>query len=60
MPMEYKNLDSEEIRLRYLYRRLIRKKKVYLDMETAKKLVGPDTAYHLYQSHLSAEKKSGD
>jgi len=39
---------SEEIRLRYLYRRLILLGKVRVSMEAARNLVGPDCAYHLY------------
>ncbi len=39
---------SEEIRLRYLYRGLIQRGKVTLSLESAKRLVGPDCAYHLY------------
>jgi hypothetical protein len=39
---------SEEIRLRYLYRRLILGGKIALSLESAKKVIGPDCAYHLY------------
>ena len=39
---------SEDIRLRYLYRRLILLGKVRVSMEAARNLVGPDCAYHLY------------
>ena len=39
---------SEEIRLRYLYRKLILERKVVLSFESAKKLIGPDCAFHLY------------
>ncbi len=40
--------DVEEIRLRYLYRRLLLSGKVRLSYESARGLVGPDCAYHLY------------
>jgi len=40
--------NADEIRLRYLYRKLILAGKVSLSIEAAKKLVGPDCAYHLY------------
>ncbi len=40
--------QSEEIRLRYLYRRMIIAGKARISLETARALVGPDTAYHLY------------
>lgn len=39
---------SEEIRLHYLYRRLILEGKTGLSFESAKKLIGPDRAFHLY------------
>ncbi len=41
-------MQSEEIRLRYLYRRLIIEGKVNISFDAARKLVGPDCAYHLY------------
>jgi hypothetical protein len=40
----------EEIRLRYLYRSMILRGKVRLPLEAAKKLVGPDCAFHLYST----------
>ncbi len=39
---------SEEIRLRYLYRDMIVRGKVNLSLDSAKGLVGPDCAFHLY------------
>jgi len=39
---------SEELRLRYLYRRLILNGEIALSFESAKKIIGPDCAYHLY------------
>ena len=39
---------SELIRKKYLYRRLIMSKKLSLPLESAKGMVGPDCAYHLY------------
>ena len=47
---------SEELRLRYLYRKLILDGKIALSLESAKKIVGPDCAYHLY-SVPSLQKK---
>jgi len=41
---------SEEVRLRYLYRKLILEGKVVLSFEFAKKLIGPDCAFHLYSN----------
>ena len=48
---------SEELRLRYLYRRLILDGKITLSFESAKKIIGPDCAYHLYA--VMDLKKSG-
>ncbi|MEM8487532.1 MAG: hypothetical protein AAF564_18425 [Bacteroidota bacterium] len=42
------NEQSENIRKKYLYRRLIMTKKVKLQRRAATGLVGPDCAYHLY------------
>jgi len=39
---------SEEIRLRYLYRDLILRGKARVSLESARNLVGPDCAFHLY------------
>ncbi len=39
---------SDEIRLRYQYRNLILSGKIRLSLESARRLVGPDCAYHLY------------
>ncbi len=38
----------EEIRLRYLYRSLLLNGKIRLSYESARGLIGPDCAYHLY------------
>lgn len=51
---------AEEIRLRYLYRRAILRGQVRVPLESAKKLVGPDCAFHLYGAgEEPAEKASG-
>jgi hypothetical protein len=49
---------SEELRLRYLYRRLILDGKIALSFESAKRMIGPDCAYHLY-SVQGLKKKAG-
>jgi hypothetical protein len=41
---------SEEVRLRYLYRKLILEGKAVLSFESAKMLIGPDCAFHLYSN----------
>lgn len=46
---------SEEIRIRYRYRKLILSGKVKLSIENASRLIGPDCAYHLYSN---AERKT--
>ncbi len=43
---------AELIRKKYLYRRLIMKKKTSLSHGSAARLIGPDSAYHLYR-HIS-------
>jgi len=40
----------DEIRLRYLYRSIILRGKARLPLEAARKLVGPDCAFHLYST----------
>ncbi len=47
---------SEEIRLRYLYRRLVIDGKVKLSFDAARRLVGPDCAYYLYSASALKEK----
>jgi hypothetical protein len=42
------NGNAEEIRLKYFYRQLILRGKVIISWESARKLVGPDCAFHLY------------
>ena len=42
------NDQPENIRKKYLYRRLIMTKKIKLHRKAATRLVGPDCAYHLY------------
>lgn len=41
-------IQSEEIRLRYFDRRMVIDGKTKISLETARALVGPDAAYHLY------------
>jgi hypothetical protein len=52
----------EEIRLRYLYRNLILRGKVRLTLECARKLIGPDCAFHLYANvkDQSGETQTGE
>jgi hypothetical protein len=38
----------EEIRLRYLYRTAILRGRVRVTLDAARRLVGPDCAFHLY------------
>ncbi len=52
------NAKSEEIRLRYAYRNLVLSGKVRLSFESARGLIGPDCAYHLYGMITSARKAS--
>ncbi len=43
-------IKTEEIRIRYLYRHLILRGKAKVSFESARRLVGPDCAYHLYSA----------
>ena len=51
------NEKADDIKKRYQYRSLILKRKLALSRKTATKLIGPDTAYHLY-SHDTHPKKN--
>lgn len=44
------------IEMKYKYKRMIMEGKIKPDIDTAKKLVGPDCAYHLYQKDIKDEK----
>jgi hypothetical protein len=44
----YKNEEAEIIKKKYQYRKLILNGKLKLNIDIAKKLVGPDSAFHLY------------
>jgi len=48
--------EAEEIRIRQLYRSLILLGKARISLESARGLVGQDSAYHLYA--LSRPKRS--
>ena len=49
--------DAEIIAKLYKYRKLIREGKIKLSFKSAKNIIGPDTAYHLYS--ISKNKKNG-
>lgn len=53
------NYDAEIIEKKYRYRRLLLRGKLKLPHDAAKKLIGVDTAYHLY-SLDKKEKKDDD
>jgi len=44
--------EAERIRIRYLYRRKILSGEIRVSRHTAKRLIGPDCAYHLYGRHV--------
>jgi hypothetical protein len=50
-----KDAQAEILRKKYKYRELILKGKIKLSIEVAKKLIGPDTAYHLYSKLNDAD-----
>jgi len=41
--------SGDEARRKYLYRRMVMGQKIKLPSRLAKKLVGPDCAFHLYR-----------
>ena len=49
---------SEEIRLRYLYRDLILRGKARVSVESARNLIGPDCAFHLYGRMYPGRRKT--
>jgi hypothetical protein len=49
--------DAEIIRIRYKYRKLIMEGKIELPYDEAVRLIGPDSAYHLY---FSLKNRSSD
>jgi hypothetical protein len=49
------NEKADAINKKYLYRRLILTKKIKLAHHAAVKLIGPDTAYHLYSQKETAK-----
>jgi len=49
---------SEEIRIRYKYRKLILSGKAKISLDAAQALVGPDRAYHLYGVIASSRKRT--
>lgn len=51
------NENAENIKKKYAYRQMILKGKLKLSRQTAVKLIGPDTAYHLYSQKEPAKKK---
>ncbi len=48
---------ADDIRRRYLYRRLILSGKVKLPRVQAVRLVGPDCAYHLYRNESGDDRQ---
>ena len=50
---------SEDIRIRYKYRKLILTGKVRVSLKSAMALVGPDCAFHLYGLQLPGRKQAG-
>lgn len=55
-----KSLKAEILRKKYKYREYILKGKLKLSIAAAKKLIGPDTAYHLYSKLIKKKDKDGE
>ncbi len=51
------NSRAEEIRLRHVYRKMILMGKAKISFESARRLVGPDCAFHLYGAVTLKKKK---
>jgi len=51
---------ADEIRIRYLYRHLILRGMVKVSLESARRLIGPDCAYHLYSVMGRKKRKTRD
>jgi hypothetical protein len=51
--------EAEKIRIRYLYRRKILNGELNVSHSTAKRMVGPDCAYHLYGTHTPSGEVKG-
>ncbi len=51
--------ESDELRRRYRYRELILRGKLRLPLDAARRLIGPDCAYHLYRSVASGKEQDG-
>ncbi|MFC1582169.1 hypothetical protein ACFL4W_01390 [Planctomycetota bacterium] len=58
--MKIRKAKSEAIRLRHQYRRLILKGRKHIPLIAARRLVGPDCAFHLYARTGSHKPKAGD
>lgn len=50
--------NTEIMRLRHKYRRAVLHGKARVPLQTAKSLLGPDCAYHLYRSFAPDPKRS--
>lgn len=53
------NEKADDIKKKYAYRQMILKGQIKLNRKSAVKLIGPDTAYHLY-SQKESSKKNGN
>jgi hypothetical protein len=54
------SIRSEELRIRYKYRKLILSGKARISLDSARALVGPDCAFHLYGIIRSPKRSSGN
>lgn len=55
-----KSSKAELLRMRYKYREFILKGKLKVPLSVAKKLLGPDTAYHLYSQLKNSKDDKGE
>ncbi|NIA30891.1 MAG: hypothetical protein GWP06_13375 [Actinobacteria bacterium] len=50
-----KTEQAELLRIKYLYRQLLLRRKIKLPHRDAARLIGPDCAYHLYSDYKPKE-----
>jgi hypothetical protein len=51
---------ADQLRRMYSYKRMILRGKLKLPHQSARKLIGPDCAYHLYHNHKASDNADDD
>lgn len=55
-----KTEKAEQMRIKYKYRMMIMKGKVWINYKGAAQLIGPDCAFHLYSTISTGRQGGGD